>query len=39
MTRSRTNAHGVTNLLFGSALTDMETCYKVMRGDVARRWA
>ena len=25
-----------TNVLFGSALTDMETCYKVMRGDVAR---
>ena len=24
------------NVLFGSALTDMETCYKVMRGDVAR---
>lgn len=27
---------GVTNLLFGSSLTDMETCYKVMRTDVAR---
>ncbi|MEQ1759873.1 MAG: glycosyltransferase family 2 protein [Vicinamibacterales bacterium] len=27
---------GVTNLLFGSALSDMETCYKVMRTDVAR---
>ena len=27
---------GVTNLLFGSALTDMETCYKIMRTDVAR---
>jgi glycosyltransferase involved in cell wall biosynthesis len=27
---------GVTNLLYGSALTDMETCYKVMRADVAR---
>ena len=27
----------VTNLLFGSSLTDMETCYKVMRGDIARR--
>ena len=27
---------GVTNVLFGSALTDMETCYKVMRTDVAR---
>ena len=26
----------LTNLLFGSSLTDMETCYKVMRGDVAR---
>lgn len=25
-----------TNLLFGSHLTDMETCYKVMRTDVAR---
>jgi len=25
-----------TNLLFGSSLTDMETCYKVMRVDVAR---
>ena len=25
----------LTNLLFGSALTDMETCYKVMRRDVA----
>jgi glycosyltransferase involved in cell wall biosynthesis len=27
---------GLTNVLFGSSLTDMETCYKVMRGDVAR---
>ena len=27
---------GLTNLLFGAALTDMETCYKVMRMDVAR---
>ena len=27
---------GLTNLLFGAALTDMETCYKVMRIDVAR---
>jgi glycosyltransferase involved in cell wall biosynthesis len=27
---------GVTNLLYGSSLTDMETCYKVMRTDVAR---
>ena len=26
----------VTNLLFGGSLTDMETCYKVMRLDVAR---
>ena len=26
----------VTNVLFGGALTDMETCYKVMRLDVAR---
>jgi glycosyltransferase involved in cell wall biosynthesis len=26
----------VTNVLYGSALTDMETCYKVMRTDVAR---
>jgi glycosyltransferase involved in cell wall biosynthesis len=25
-----------TNLLFGSALTDMETCYKIMRIEVAR---
>jgi len=27
---------GVTNVLFGSSLTDMETCYKIMRADVAR---
>ncbi len=27
---------GVTNVLFASSLTDMETCYKVMRADVAR---
>ena len=27
---------GVTNLLFGASLTDMETCYKVMRVEVAR---
>jgi glycosyltransferase involved in cell wall biosynthesis len=27
---------GVTNLLFGGRLTDMETCYKIMRTDVAR---
>jgi glycosyltransferase involved in cell wall biosynthesis len=26
----------VTNVLYGSSLTDMETCYKVMRTDVAR---
>lgn len=26
----------LTNVLFGSRLTDMETCYKVMRGDLAR---
>ena len=27
---------GVTNLLYGASLTDMETCYKIMRADVAR---
>ena len=27
---------GVTNLLFGSSITDMETCYKIMRAGVAR---
>jgi glycosyltransferase involved in cell wall biosynthesis len=27
---------GLTNLLFGGRLTDMETCYKVMAADVAR---
>jgi len=27
----------ITNALYGSALTDMETCYKIMRGEVARR--
>ncbi len=27
---------GLTNVLFGASLTDMETCYKVMRTDVAR---
>jgi len=27
---------GTTNLLFGGALTDMETCYKIMRTEVAR---
>lgn len=26
----------LTNMLFGSRLTDMETCYKIMRTDVAR---
>lgn len=26
----------LTNLLYGSRLTDMETCYKIMRGDLAR---
>jgi glycosyltransferase involved in cell wall biosynthesis len=26
----------MTNVLYGSTLTDMETCYKVMRGDIAR---
>jgi glycosyltransferase involved in cell wall biosynthesis len=25
-----------TNLLYGSSITDMETCYKIMRTDVAR---
>ena len=29
----------VTNLLYGSALTDMETCYKIMRVEVARSLA
>ena len=27
---------GLTNLLHGSSLTDMETCYKIMRSDIAR---
>jgi glycosyltransferase involved in cell wall biosynthesis len=27
---------GLTNVLYGSSITDMETCYKVMRTDVAR---
>ena len=27
---------GLTNLLFGSSITDMETCYKIMRTSVAR---
>jgi glycosyltransferase involved in cell wall biosynthesis len=26
----------ITNILFGGRLTDMETCYKIMRTDVAR---
>ena len=26
----------ITNVLYGSSLTDMETCYKIMRTDVAR---
>ena len=30
---------GVTNILYGSALTDMETCYKIMRVEVARSLA
>ena len=30
---------GVTNLLFGASLSDMETCYKVMRVEVARSLA
>ena len=29
----------LTNLLFGAAITDMETCYKVMRTEVARSLA
>jgi glycosyltransferase involved in cell wall biosynthesis len=29
----------VTNLLFGSSITDMETCYKIMRTEVARSLA
>jgi glycosyltransferase involved in cell wall biosynthesis len=27
---------GVTNVLYGATLTDMETCYKIIRADVAR---
>jgi glycosyltransferase involved in cell wall biosynthesis len=27
---------GLTNVLYGSSLTDMETCYKVMRTELAR---
>ena len=30
---------GLTNVLYGSRLTDMETCYKVMRTNVARSLA
>ena len=30
---------GFTNVLFGAHITDMETCYKVMRTDVARSLA
>jgi len=26
----------LTNVLFGARITDMETCYKIMRTDVAR---
>jgi glycosyltransferase involved in cell wall biosynthesis len=29
----------VTNVLFAASLTDMETCYKIMRADVARSLA
>ena len=29
----------MTNLLYGSSITDMETCYKIMRTDVARSLA
>jgi glycosyltransferase involved in cell wall biosynthesis len=29
----------VTNVLFGSSITDMETCYKIMRTDIARSLA
>src|SRR5205814_10559160 len=28
-----------TNVLFGGSITDMETCYKIMRVDVARSLA
>ena len=27
---------GLTNVLYGSSLTDMETCYKIMRTEIAR---
>ena len=30
---------GVTNVLYGSSLTDLETCYKIMRVEVARSLA
>jgi glycosyltransferase involved in cell wall biosynthesis len=30
---------GLTNLLYGASITDMETCYKVMRTDIARSLA
>ena len=30
---------GLTNLLYGSSITDMETCYKIMRASVARSLA
>lgn len=30
---------GVTNLLYGARITDMETCYKIMTADVARALA
>jgi len=30
---------GLTNVLYGSSLTDMETCYKVMRSEIARSLA
>jgi glycosyltransferase involved in cell wall biosynthesis len=30
---------GLTNVLYGSRLTDMETCYKVMRSEIARSLA
>ena len=29
----------LTNVLYGSSITDMETCYKIMRADVARSLA
>ena len=30
---------GATNILYGSSLTDMETCYKIMRVEIARSLA